>query len=81
MANLSASLASTADDVITCKAAVAYEPNKPLTLEEIHVAPPEPSEVRIKITNGAICQTDLYYLKGKDADKIFPRIFGHEGAG
>lgn len=46
-------------------AAVAYEPNKPLTFEDIYVAPPGPTEVRIKMTNAAMCQSDLYYLKGK----------------
>ena len=46
-------------------AAVAYEANKPLTVEDIHVAPPGPSEVRIKITHGAICHTDLFYLAGQ----------------
>jgi S-(hydroxymethyl)glutathione dehydrogenase/alcohol dehydrogenase len=81
LANVAESFAATAGEVITCKAAVAYEANKPLTVENIHVAPPGPTEVRIKITNGAICQTDLFYLKGKDPEKIFPRIFGHEGAG
>lgn len=46
-------------------AAVAYEPNKPFTFEDIYVAPPGPNEVRIKMTNAAMCQSDLYYLKGK----------------
>jgi S-(hydroxymethyl)glutathione dehydrogenase/alcohol dehydrogenase len=50
---------------LNCAAAVAYEANKPLTVEDIHVAPPGPSEVRIKITNGAICHTDLYYMAGQ----------------
>ncbi|KAK2826330.1 hypothetical protein Q5P01_020544 [Channa striata] len=34
---------STAGKVIKCKAAVAWEPNKPLVIEEIEVAPPRPT--------------------------------------
>ena len=36
-------------DVITCKAAVAWEAKAPLSIEEIQVAPPKAGEVRIKI--------------------------------
>uniref|UniRef100_A0A672FKW8 Alcohol dehydrogenase 1-like n=1 Tax=Salarias fasciatus TaxID=181472 RepID=A0A672FKW8_SALFA len=36
--------------VIRCKAAVAWEPNKPLVIEEIEVAPPQSNEVRIKVS-------------------------------
>jgi len=81
LTTLASTFAATTGEVITCKAAVAYEANKPLTVDDIHVAPPGPSEVRIKITNGAICHTDLYYMSGQDPDRLFPRIFGHEGAG
>lgn len=42
-------LSSSALQVIRCKAAVAWEPNKPLVMEEIEVAPPETNEVRIKV--------------------------------
>uniref|UniRef100_A0A4X2LDN7 alcohol dehydrogenase n=1 Tax=Vombatus ursinus TaxID=29139 RepID=A0A4X2LDN7_VOMUR len=35
--------------VIKCKAAVLWELNKPLSIEEIEVAPPKANEVRIKI--------------------------------
>ncbi|KAK5924752.1 hypothetical protein CgunFtcFv8_017338 [Champsocephalus gunnari] len=35
--------------VIRCKAAVAWEPGKPLTIEDVEVAPPKVHEVRIKI--------------------------------
>ncbi|KPP62545.1 hypothetical protein Z043_119265 [Scleropages formosus] len=36
--------------VIKCRAAVAWEPNKPLVMEEIEVAPPGAHEIRIKET-------------------------------
>lgn len=37
--------------VIQCKAAVAWAPKKPLTIETIDVAPPKAGEVRIKVKN------------------------------
>jgi hypothetical protein len=46
-------------------AAVAYEPSKPLVLEDVEVAPPQAGEVRIKITHTALCHTDFYTLSGK----------------
>uniref|UniRef100_A0A3Q4HH50 Alcohol dehydrogenase 5-like n=1 Tax=Neolamprologus brichardi TaxID=32507 RepID=A0A3Q4HH50_NEOBR len=41
---------ATVGKVITCKAAVAWEPGKPLCIEEVEVAPPKAHEVRIKGT-------------------------------
>uniref|UniRef100_A0A5F9DTG0 Alcohol dehydrogenase 5 (class III), chi polypeptide n=1 Tax=Oryctolagus cuniculus TaxID=9986 RepID=A0A5F9DTG0_RABIT len=38
-----------ANKVIKCKAAVAWEAGKPLSIEEIEVAPPKAHEVRIKV--------------------------------
>jgi len=67
--------------VITCKAAVAWEPKKPLVIEEVEVAPPKAHEVRIKIAATGVCHTDAYTLGGFDAEGVFPVILGHEGAG
>ncbi|XP_008275488.1 alcohol dehydrogenase 1-like [Stegastes partitus] len=72
---------ATAGKVIKCKAAVAWEPNKPLVIEEIEVAPPQANEVRIKIVATGVCHTDLYHLfEGKNKDG-FPAVLGHEGGG
>lgn len=46
-------------------AAVAYEPNKPLVIEDVQVAPPQAGEVRIKILYTALCHTDAYTWSGK----------------
>ncbi|KAI4819154.1 hypothetical protein KUCAC02_004425 [Chaenocephalus aceratus] len=54
--------------VIRCKAAVAWEPGKPLTIEDVEVAPPKVHEVRIK-----------EYLTGQF--RQFPLVLGHEAAG
>lgn len=48
-----------------CKAAVAWEPNKPLVIEDVQVAPPQAGEVRIKILFTALCHTDAYTWSGK----------------
>ncbi|RWS10863.1 Alcohol dehydrogenase class-3-like protein [Dinothrombium tinctorium] len=67
--------------VITCKAAVAWAPNQPLSLETVLVEPPRAGEVRIRIVATALCHTDAYTLSGQDPEGLFPCILGHEGAG
>ncbi|CAF94269.1 unnamed protein product [Tetraodon nigroviridis] len=71
----------TAGKIIKCKAAVAWEPNKPLVIEEIEVAPPQANEIRIKIVATAVCGTDLYYLLKNMHKDSFPMVLGHEAAG
>ena len=71
----------TAGKTITCKAAVAWAPNQPLTIETIEVSPPKKGEVRIKVIANALCHTDFYTLSGKDPEGIFPSILGHEAGG
>ncbi|ODQ58629.1 hypothetical protein WICANDRAFT_100670 [Wickerhamomyces anomalus NRRL Y-366-8] len=72
---------STVGKTITCKAAIAWEAGKPLSIEEIEVLPPRAHEVRIKVTNTGVCHTDAYTLSGVDPEGAFPAILGHEGAG
>ncbi|XP_038223311.1 alcohol dehydrogenase class-3 [Zerene cesonia] len=72
---------STAGKVIKCKAAVAWEAGKPLSIEEIEVDPPKAGEVRVKILATGVCHTDAYTLSGKDPEGVFPVILGHEGGG
>jgi len=72
---------STVGKVIKCKAAVAWEPKQPLSVEEIEVAPPKAGEVRIKVVATGVCHTDSFTLSGQDPEGLFPSILGHEGAG
>ncbi|KAI5853874.1 glutathione-dependent formaldehyde dehydrogenase [Tricharina praecox] len=72
---------STEGKTITCKAAVAWEAGKPLSVETIEVLPPRAHEVRIKIAYTGVCHTDAYTLSGKDPEGAFPIVLGHEGAG
>lgn len=66
---------------IECKAAVAWEANKPLSIETVTVAAPKDNEVRVKILFTSVCHTDQYTLSGCDAEAAFPCILGHEAAG
>ncbi|KAF4533139.1 hypothetical protein B566_EDAN007950 [Ephemera danica] len=71
----------TAGKVVTCKAAVAWEPKKPLKIEMVEVAPPKQGEVRLRIVATGVCHTDAYTLDGFDSEGKFPCILGHEGGG
>ncbi|TQD97216.1 hypothetical protein C1H46_001164, partial [Malus baccata] len=62
-------------------AAVAWEAGKPLSIEEVEVAPPQKHEVRLKILFTSLCHTDVYFWEAKGQQPLFPRIFGHEAGG
>lgn len=59
------SSSDTAGKPITCKAAVAWEAGKPLSLETVEVAPPRKGEVRVQVTWTGLCHTDAYTLSGR----------------
>lgn len=63
------------------RAAVAYEPGKPLQLETVQLEGPKAGEVLVEIKATGVCHTDAYTLSGKDPEGLFPAILGHEGAG
>lgn len=63
------------------RAAVAFEPGKPLEIVEIDVADPKPTEVMVKILYTSVCHTDAFTLSGEDPEGVFPAVLGHEGAG
>ncbi|MBP0014026.1 MAG: S-(hydroxymethyl)glutathione dehydrogenase/class III alcohol dehydrogenase [Roseofilum sp. SBFL] len=63
------------------KAAIAFAPNQPLSIETVSLQPPEAGEVLIEIKATGICHTDAYTLSGADPEGLFPAILGHEGAG
>lgn len=71
----------TSGKIIRCKAAVCWEPNKPLSIEEIEVAPPKAHEVRVKILATGVCRTDEHVIKGEISGVQYPVILGHEGTG
>lgn len=63
------------------KAAVAYSPRKPLTIETVQLQGPQAGEVLIEIKASGVCHTDAFTLAGDDPEGLFPAILGHEGAG
>ncbi len=63
------------------RAAVAWEANKPLTIETVEIGGPKPGEVLVEIMATGVCHTDAYTLSGLDSEGKFPAILGHEGAG
>jgi S-(hydroxymethyl)glutathione dehydrogenase/alcohol dehydrogenase len=63
------------------KAAVAFEPGQPLTIETVQLEGPKTGEVLVEIKATGICHTDAYTLSGADPEGLFPAILGHEGAG
>lgn len=67
--------------VIKAKAAVAWGPKQPLSIEEIDVMPPQKGEVRIRVIASGVCHTDAFTLSGEDPEGIFPAVLGHEGGG
>jgi len=79
--NLLLSFKQTTGKVLKCKAAVAWEANKPLDYTEIEVQPPKKGEVRVKVFSNALCHTDIYTLDGHDPEGLFPCILGHEATG
>ncbi|XP_065489330.1 alcohol dehydrogenase 1-like isoform X1 [Caloenas nicobarica] len=72
---------ATSGKVIRCRAAVAWAVGKPLSVEEVEVAPPKAGEVRIKIVAAGICRTDDHIMEGAFPNMDYPVIPGHEGAG
>ncbi|MCF5893373.1 S-(hydroxymethyl)glutathione dehydrogenase/class III alcohol dehydrogenase [Aeromonas veronii] len=66
---------------IKCKAAIAWGPGQPLSIEEVEVMPPQAGEVRVRIVATGVCHTDAFTLSGEDPEGVFPCILGHEGSG
>lgn len=66
---------------IKSKAAIAWGPGQPLSIEEIDVMPPQKGEVRVRIVATGVCHTDAFTLSGDDPEGIFPCVLGHEGGG
>ncbi|WP_227519686.1 S-(hydroxymethyl)glutathione dehydrogenase/class III alcohol dehydrogenase [Marinobacter sp. ANT_B65] len=67
--------------MIKSKAAIAWGPTQPLSIEEVDVMPPQAGEVRIRVIASGVCHTDAFTLSGEDPEGIFPVILGHEGGG
>ncbi len=69
------------EQFIKSRAAIAWGPNQPLSIEEVDVMLPKAGEVLVKIVASGVCHTDAFTLSGEDPEGIFPAILGHEGGG
>jgi len=62
------------------KAAVLYEINTPLKVEDLTLDEPQENEVLIKMVATGVCHSDLHFMKG-EMPQATPVVPGHEGAG
>jgi len=62
------------------KAAVCYEYDQPLVVEEVALQAPQRGEVRVRMRATAICHSDIHLLRG-DWRRLLPVVAGHEAAG
>lgn len=59
------------------KAAVLYEPNKPLVIEEVKINKPASREVLIRTAVAGLCHSDLHFMEGLYPWPL-PAVLGHE---
>lgn len=62
------------------KAAVLYEANQPLVIEEIKTRKPGPREVLLNTAYAGLCHSDLHFIEGLYPHPT-PVVLGHESAG
>ena len=63
------------------RAAVLYEPNQPVRIEELDLEDPASGEVLVKMMASGVCHSDWHVVKGEWSRHPLPTILGHEGAG
>ena len=63
------------------RAAIAFEAQQPLVVEEVDLEGPKQGEVLVRLVATGVCHTDAFTLSGADPEGLFPCILGHEGAG
>jgi Zn-dependent alcohol dehydrogenase len=62
------------------KAAILYEYNTPLKVEDVTLDDPQGNEILVKLEVTGVCHSDLHFMKG-DVPLTTPFVPGHEGAG
>ncbi len=65
----------------TTRAALFRGVGKPLSVEEIQLDPPGPTEVQVRMAAVGLCHTDLHVLRGERQVAMQPMVLGHEGSG
>lgn len=62
------------------KAAILFEPGRPLSIEDVAVDAPQAHEVLIRTAAVGVCRSDLHFVDGVYPHAL-PTIPGHEAAG
>ncbi|HEY5675910.1 MAG TPA: alcohol dehydrogenase catalytic domain-containing protein, partial [Myxococcales bacterium] len=62
------------------KAAICYQNDQPVRVEEVSLDAPARDEVRVRIAACGVCHSDLSVISGLLRSKL-PCVLGHEGAG
>jgi alcohol dehydrogenase len=57
-----------------------YAISRPLSIEELELAPPGEGEMLVRITAAGLCHSDLSVIEGT-RPRPMPMVLGHEGAG
>lgn len=64
------------------KAAVLYEVNKPLRVEELEIPEPLLGQVRVCVKASGICRKQFQEVRGLHGPDVYlPHLLGHEGSG
>jgi len=64
------------------KAAILYEINEPLQVEELTIPDLQPGQVLVKLAYSGVCRSQLMEVRGhRGKDKYLPHLLGHEGTG
>lgn len=62
------------------KAAVLFEPNTPLQIEDIALRKPKSHEVLLRTAYAGLCHTDLHFMEAQTPYPM-PVVLGHESSG
>jgi len=62
------------------KAAILFQTNAPLVIEDVGIRKPGPREVLIRTVAAGLCHSDLHFMEGLYPWPL-PAILGHESAG
>jgi S-(hydroxymethyl)glutathione dehydrogenase/alcohol dehydrogenase len=65
---------------VQTRAAVFHGAGRPLTVDQIDLAAPGPTDVLVRMAAVGICGTDLHSIRG-EWSRPTPMVLGHEGAG
>lgn len=67
---------------VKAKAAVLFELNTPLVIEELEVPALKAEQVLVKLAYSGVCHSQLMEVRGERGfDRYLPHLLGHEGSG